>query len=456
MFKKIFHSQLFFFLALLSMGINFCFTFELANLSSFFRFLGASSHDLPFLWLAPPLTGLIVQPIIGQLSDDTTTRFGKRRPYILVWGILASFFLCVIPTIHTFILVVAAIWIIDSSLNGSIEGLRALTCDLATTESDRTKAFAVQAYLGGIGGALGTGMPFIIHKLLLYWGIETSATAVPLNIKISYFICGIILITTILITLRYVKEKPNKFIQLYKKRKQPKTFYFRVKKIFTDLYKNFVNSPLPFKKICFIHSIAWMGIFIFWLHFTTNLAQNKYGISPLGDPNDPHYIELLQRATLDSATYLSIYQYVSIAYGLLLFFISSKFNLKLLHAVGLGLGGISMAMLSFSHTHIGIIICMMGIGIMWGSILVLPYSIAMLHIPKGKRGIYLGIFNISITAPQLLISLLLPFIFKYFLHSDATYLMLIAGGLLIVSSSLWFSYKPIKIKPVTLSVDMAN
>lgn len=430
-----------FYLALLSFGINLGFAFQLSNLSSIFKFLGAAGEDLPLLWLVPPLTGLLIQPIIGQISDDTISRWGKRRPYIFCWGIFATLSFLILPFANTLIFALIFTLIIDCSLNGGAEGLRALTGDIIYKEEERSRAFAMQAFFSGVGGAIGTSLPYLIYKISKYFNINYKITSgeIPINIKISFFITSLILLSTLIIVMRKVKEKPYTHEQLLLKKRRNIKLVPRIVKTFQDLWSSLRKMSPRFRRICLIHGTSWMGIFIFWLYFTMMIAQNVYHLpSQSSMMGNNEYARLLQKATLDSSFYQSIYQNISIAYALFLYFIAAHASkLKTLHATSLFIGGISLALLCFESSSFAILLSICGIGIMWGSVAVLPYAIAMQMLPKGKIGTYMGIFNMSITAPQILCGLLLTPLYKYLFHGHANYLLFVAGMLIIVSGIFW-------------------
>jgi maltose/moltooligosaccharide transporter len=200
--------------------------------------------------------------------------------------------------------------------------------------------------------------------------------------------------------------------------------------------------PTRFKSICIIHSVSWAGIFIFWLYFTTALAQNFYGLPLHNSVNmNSKHSALFQSATLDSSFYFSIYQYVSIVYSGVLYFFSKNHTRNIyIHAISLCIGSIAILLFPFEKTVFTLECAMVAYGIMWGSIMVLPYAIAIRYIPRRNLGIYLGIFNICITAPQIVCGLLLSLIYYYLLRENASYLLSFGGFMLMISSGLWIKF----------------
>lgn len=445
----------FFYLAVLSFGINLCFAFQLTNLSTIFKFLGAKTAELPLLWLIPPLTGMIMQPLIGQISDDTSSRFGKRRPYIFVFGSIAAMSFLFMPLVNSLIFALVLMWIIDCSLNGSAESLRALTGDVMKSEQDRSRAFALQAFASGIGGVLGTVMPFMLHHAYNFMLQKEiiNAGSIPINLKLSFFVTSIILFISLFFSLNKIKEKQYKHQDFFSRRKKPSNFFDKTHKTFRDLYKSFKNMPPRFKQICLIHGLTWNGIFIFWLFFTVTIAQNLYGLPIHASPNSSAQdAVLLHQAALTTSVYFSVYQYVSLAYAILLYFISLQSRIILWHVASLVVGGIGIMTVSLASTKFALLVGCMAFGIMWGSILVLPYAIALKVLPKGKLGTYLGIFNISITAPQIICGLLLMPIYSYVFKGHAGYLLIAGSCLVLLSAFLWKRLEPNYTKSSSLTI----
>lgn len=430
-----------FYLALLSFGITLCSAFQLSNLSSIFKFLGATNNSLPYFWIVPPLTGLIMQPVIGQLSDDTISRYGKRRPYIIAWGGLAALGLLLLPFTNSLLYALILTWIIGCSLNGSTEALRALTGDLTINQEERSKAFAIQAFAAGIGGSIGTSMPYLIYKLnrLFNFSNAIAPNELPINLKVSLLVSSIILLATTYLAMKKVNERPYTRDALLKKKKKKTSLSARLAKSVRDLYKSIRKMPPAFRKICIINGITWLGIFIFWTYFTVAIAQNIYGLSATGGTGDGgEYASILQKATLDTSVYFTIYQYVSIAFALILYFLSKSTKTKQIHIASLIIGGIGLGLLSFERSQMAIMFSFIAIGIMWGSLQVLPYTIAMQVLPKGKLGTYLGIFNISITLPQIIGGSAISPIYSYIFMKHAGYLLILAGSLILLSSYFWY------------------
>jgi len=435
-----FSKPYFFYLALLSFGISLAFTFQLTYLSSIFKFLGADAYQLSFLWLAPPVTGMIMQPLIGQVSDDTVSAYGKRRPYIIIGGILTvlSFFL--LPALTTLLSAVLLIWLLNAAVNCCLATLRALTTDLSPPD-DLPNAFAFQSFLGGIGAAIGVGLPYLTDKFALLMGrlplLEIDKAKMPINFQLSFFMAGIVMGLTLLISMRKVKEPLSSRLSPTGK-KHPKKLFKHSVKIFADLVESLKESSGKFKKCCLMNSITWFGIFIFWIYFVILITQNFYPSSAMLDEQSVQSMQRFQQASLDSASYLSFSQYVTIIYSLLLFFLlKDKNKMEFIHGISLVIGGAGMFLIGLAHTPLMIFLAMAGVGILLGSLNILPFSIVGAVLPEGRSGVYLGIFNIGITFSQLIGGLTLSPIYLYLFNDHAAYMMFFSGVIILVSAALW-------------------
>lgn len=423
----------FLYLAIIAFALNLCFAFQIANLSSIFKFLGTESSNLPLLWLVPPITGLIVQPLIGQISDETVSRFGKRRPYILGWGLLGAISFALIPFTNSIAYVLMLMWVIDCSLNGSSECLRALTGDLTFKDKRQSKAFSLQAFFSGIGGTIGAALPYFIDKYSIYFHSKEklAQSQLPYSLKTSLYIISGLLFLVLSTCVFKVDEKSNYRPTLFTKNKK-NSLWKRTVTIFRDLYFRFLKIPPIAKRICLVHSFTWVGIYIFWLYFSVTLTQNFYHTSNPGE-----HTALLHRASLNASYYFSTYQYVSVFYAIIIYFISNASRDVYIHAISILIGGVSIAAIGLFKNPIFLWFEFVGIGILWGSMIILPYSIIIRVLPRGRMGIYLGIFNICITAPQLICGLLLKPVYIYIFQKQAGYLLIFAGCVIATSAVCW-------------------
>jgi maltose/moltooligosaccharide transporter len=417
------------YLSLFYFGVSSAMTFHLANLSIIYKFYGAKNSEIPFLWLAAPVTGLIVQPLLGKFSDNTITSYGKRRPYMIGCSLFAAISFFLLPFCQTLFWVVLLIWIIDANLNGTTETLRALTSDLFQ-EMEKTKAFVLQAIFGGMGAIVGAGLPYLTDKFIQFFPslFLINFGKVPVNIQVSFFITGLLLALMALLCMYLIKERIyNDFDDIKKNYKKSLINIEMMAYTFKKLWIDIVTSPFQFKKYCIIHSISWIGIFIFWLYFSTVLAHNMNATIKETNLTAYQRIESLSNIALAVSFYLSIYQYI----------LSHFEKIKLIHGISVFIGGLGIILISFPCSATAMVLFMIAVGIMWGSMIILPYVIVSYVLPKEKVGAYFGIFNISITLPQILTGLLLSPLYVYVFKECTTCLMVLSGTLLICSALFW-------------------
>lgn len=423
-------------LAFLAFAISFALTFQLLNLTVLFKSMGAGDLALPILWLIPPLTGMVIQPFVGYLSDKTTTRLGKRKPYLIGCGFLAAFSACLLPFTNTICSIVIVTFLFDCFINGSLQSLRALTADFFKEGKERMQAFSLQGFLAALGAIFGTYMPLGIQQGLISGHFHFSLGKIPPNLGLSYLISGFALALFTACCL-LIKEKHSNLPQM-----TPKLFLYLLGKtgsLVQQIKEEVVQTGNSFLKILSIHSLSWVGIFIFWVYFALCIAQKNYQLPYLAGDEVEHANKLIA-ANLDSSFYSSIYQLISLVFTFGVFLFSRILKVELIHAISLCIGGIGMSLICFFSTNYSLILFSILIGIMWGSLSVLPYITLLNFLPTNSVGTYFGIFNLSITIPQIFCALLLPTIYKYIFMSSASYAVLLAGILITLSGILWAYY----------------
>jgi len=429
-----------FYLALLSFGISLGFNFQLTYLSSVFKFFGAESSQLSFLWLAPAITGMIVQPVIGYMSDATTRFRNKRRPYMVGSGILAALAYWSLPYAHSLFSATLLVWVLNASVNGCLAMWRALTNDLSTDEN-RSTNFAFQAFCAGVGTVTGISLPYLINminKFILSVGqvpyLTLKEVKIPFNLHVSFIISGVALTLVILVSMLKLKEPSHENIADGGQKNSS------LKLVFTDLVSNLKQSSSTFKKLSLVNSLTALGIFIFWIYFILALAQNFYSL-PVGlaaENGTLQSMAILQKATSDSSGYLGFSQFINVIYSLFLFFLFQRTDkAKFIHGISLLIGGTGLFVIGLGHTHSALIIAMINIGILMGSFNVLPYLIVSKIFPVGKTGVYFGLFNVSITFSQIIGGITLSPIYDYIFRGHGSYMMHLAGMLVIISGVLW-------------------
>jgi len=406
------------------LGIQFGFALQNGNASRILGIFGADVEHLSWFWLAAPLTGMIVQPIIGHYSDRTWTTLGRRRPYFLAGAIIASIALVFMPNANVLVNLLPPLYagagilmIMDASFNVSMEPFRALVADLLPSDQ-RTLGFSVQTFLIGIGAVIGSWLPSIFAAI---FGVqEVASGTVPFNVTLSFYIGAAVFLTAILWTVFTTKEYPPT--------DEPGE-HSQSGKGFAQIFSDFASMPKTMRQLGVVQFFSWFALFSMWVFSTPAIATHVYGLS-----TDDHASVTYQNAGNWVSGLFGIYNGVSAVYALLLPAIALKIGRKLTHSVSLFAGGIGLISIYFIHDPMLLILPMIGVGIAWASILAMPYAILAGAIPSHKMGIYMGVFNFFITLPQIVNGVIGGPIVKYLYGSQAIYSLVMAGVFLVIAA----------------------
>ena len=422
------------------LGIQFGYALQNANASRILQTFGADIEQLSWFWLAAPITGMIIQPIIGHYSDHTWTRLGRRRPYFLVGSILAAIALILMPNAGVFANVLPAMFIgagflmiMDASFNVAMEPFRALVADMLPADQS-TLGFSIQTFLIGIGAVIGSWLPYVLGNWV---GISKVATngGIPDNVVFSFYIGAAVMIVTILWTVISTKEySPEELNKFNKESNQ----IVEEKGKFSDIFKDIVAMPKTMKQLGVVQFFSWIALFGMWVFTTPAVAQHVYGLA-VADTKSIQY----QDAGNWVGIIFGVYNGVAMIYALLLPAIAHKIGRKLTHSVSLLAGAIGLLSIYFITNPTTLIYSMIGVGMAWGSILSMPYAILAPALPIRKMGIYMGIFNIFITVPQIINGLFGGMIVKRLFDSQAIFALIMSGCFLIIAafSVLWVEDK---------------
>lgn len=404
-------------------GIQFGFALQNGNASRILSTFGAEVEHLSFFWLAAPLTGMIIQPIIGHYSDHTWTRLGRRRPYFLAGAIMASLALVFMPNADILVAILPPLYvgagilmIMDASFNVAMEPFRALVADLLPSDQ-RTLGFSVQTILIGLGAVIGSWLPYIFAE---FFGIAKTADTgeVPLNVNLSFYTGAIVFLLAIIWTVVTTKEyPPDKF----EAGQSPK-------KGLAQVFNDFAAMPKAMKQLGLVQFFSWFALFSMWVFSTPAIATHIYHVAP-DDSSSATY----QDAGNWVGIIFGVYNGVSALYAFLLPAIALKFGRKRTHALSLSAGGIGLISIYFIQDPNLLILSMVGVGMAWASILAMPYAILAGSIPAYKMGVYMGIFNFFITFPQIINGIIGGPIVKYFYNSQAIYSLVMAGVFLLIA-----------------------
>ncbi|HYI78360.1 MAG TPA: MFS transporter, partial [Chryseolinea sp.] len=349
------------------LGIQFGFALQNGNASRILGIFGAEVEHLSWFWLAAPLTGMIVQPIIGYYSDHTWTRLGRRRPYFLCGAILAACALIFMPNADVLVHLLPPLYvgagilmIMDASFNVAMEPFRALVADLLPSDQ-RTLGFSVQTFLIGLGAVIGSWLPYVFAE---FFGVAKTANPgeVPFNVSLSFYVGAVIFLVAILWTVVTTKEFPP---EEYRKDSDQPT-----KKGLAQIVHDFAKMPKTMKQLGLVQFFSWFALFSMWVFSTTAIATHVYGL-PVSDTSS----ETFQDAGNWVSGLFGIYNGVSAVYALFLPAIAKKLGRKRTHAISLTAGGIGLISIYFINDPQLLIFSMVGIGFAWASILAMPYAI---------------------------------------------------------------------------------
>lgn len=387
------------------LGIQFGFALQGGFMSRIFQTLGADKADIPMLWIAAPLTGLIVQPIIGYLSDRTWhPKLGRRKPYFLIGAVLSSIALFFVPHASYLWIAVGFLWILDASINISMEPFRALVAD-KLPESQRSYGFVVQTLIIGIGTWIASNLPWMVSQL----GVSNSAISgvVPMSVKVAFAIGGFVFFASVLYTILTTSEYPPENMEAFKKEKAKKNRFI------TDILENIGQMPATMKKLGIVQFFSWFAFFTMWSMANPALTEHVFKTpAPIESHYDLSSSEGLAAFDTDNTNFqessnavgsaMGVYGLSSMAFALLFTFYTSKrtINRKYVHMGSLTLGGIGFLAM-YIATPDQLKYCFILIGFAWGSILSMPYAMLSSSVDSNKMGVFMGIFNMFIVIPQI-------------------------------------------------------
>ncbi|WP_029510541.1 MFS transporter [Marinilabilia salmonicolor] len=424
------------------LGIQFGFALQNANASRILQTFGADIEHLGWFWLAAPITGMLIQPIVGHYSDKTWTKLGRRRPYFLFGAIFAALALIFMPNAEILASIIPPMFvgagmlmIMDASINISMEPFRALVADKLPLDQ-RTMGFSVQSTLIGIGAVVGS---WITYALAEWFNISKTAPAgsVPDNVIFSFYIGAAVLIVTIIWTIVTTREYSPKELEEYTGEDaeiNPATEVIKKENGFVQIMKDFAAMPRTMKQLGVVQFFSWLALFGMWVYTTPAIAQHVYNL-PVSDTSS----EMYNDAGNWVGVLFGVYNGVAALYALLLPFIAKATSRKTTHALSLFIGAAALISIYFVKDPDMLIIPMIGVGIAWASILSMPYAILSGALPAKKMGIYMGLFNFFITIPQIVNGLASGPILKSLFNSQAIYALIIAGvSLLIAAGAVYF------------------
>jgi len=408
------------------LGIQFGWGLQLANMSAIYERLGASPDNVPILWLAAPLTGLLVQPVIGALSDRTWGPLGRRRPYFLVGAILASIALFFMPTSRTLWMAAGLLWILDASINVSMEPFRAFVADKLDI-SQRTAGFVMQSFFIGVGQTLANVLPYVLRRM----GVEgNTASGIPLTVKYSFQAGAVVFLVCVLWTVFTTTEFPPEDAAALDREKRERN---GVAVLFDEIGSAIREMPTTMKQLAVVQFFTWLGLFCMWMFFGLAVARHVFGAT---DPKS----ELYARGTEWGGVGFAVYSVTCFAVAFLLPKLAAATSRKKTHALALVCGAAGLLSVPLIHDQYLLLLTMVGVGVAWASILSMPYAILSGALPAARMGVYMGVFNFFIVIPEILASLgfkhLIRLLFGADNPSTPLYMVMMGGVSLLLAAAL--------------------
>ncbi len=472
------------------LGIQFGFALQNANVSRIFETLGARVEDIPILWIAAPVTGLIVQPIIGHMSDKTWGKLGRRRPYFLAGAILASLALIIMPNSPFLWMAAGILWIMDASINVSMEPFRAFVGDMLP-EEQRTQGFAMQSFFIGLGAVVASGLPWLLTNIFNVPNVAEVGEKIPLSVKLSFYIGAIAFFGAVIWTVIRTKEYSPEELKSFEEKKANDAgevdspvrsssallgrfvgmgfvalfigiattalIYFSgwEKELFVlsmgvgvfglillitawytrqgmtrnglvEIMTDLMNMPRTMKQLAIVQFFSWFALFALWIYSTAAITSHVYGTS---DTSSKLYNDGADWVGILFSVYNGFAAVVAFALPVL----ARYTNRKTTHMISLVMGGLGLASVFVIRDPHWLIVSMLGVGMAWASILSMPYAILTGSLPAHKMGTYMGIFNFFIVIPQILAASILGFFVRNLFDGHTIYALVLGGVSMIIA-----------------------
>lgn len=412
------------------LGIQFGWGLQMANMSSIYGYLGADASKLAILWLAAPVTGVLIQPLIGQASDRCWTRLGRRRPFILVGALLASFALILMPNSSTLWMAAGLLWVLDGTINASMQPFRALVAD-NLPEEQASKGFAIQSLFIGLGGTIASALPWMLTN---WFGVasESGGNHIPLSVKLSFYIGAAAFLGAVLWTVFTTKEYPPTEAEL----KEIRARKFDWSLGLGDIFALMLHLPRRMWELGVVQFFTWTGMFAMWVYFSPAVAKNIFHAAP----NSPE----MEAAGAWSGFCFAAYNAVCFFFSFVLLWATKYTGPKLMHVLCLAVGALGLASVPLLGDKYQLLLAMTAVGVAWASILSMPYAMLAPALPKDKVGVMMGMFNLFIVLPQIVASSLLGFFLEKFLHNEPVNALVLGGismGIASLLTLLVVSYK---------------
>jgi len=411
------------------LGIQFGWGLQMANMSPIYKYLGADEANLPYLWLAGPLTGMLVQPIVGAMSDRTWTRLGRRRPFFLTGAIIASVCLILMPNSSAVWMAAGLLWIMDASINITMEPFRAFVGD-KLAEEQRTLGFVMQSFFIGIGSTLANALPYI-----LTWAgvIGIMKSGIPYSTLIAFTVGAVAFLGAVLWTVFTTDEFPPEDIEAFRKKNAEGGIVSNILKEISEAVR---DMPSTMKQLAVVQFFTWFALPFMWQFYGLTVAHHVFGAA---DESSAAF----KSGTEWGGVCFAVYNFICflVAFGIPP--LANKIGRKGVHITCLILGGVGLISTYFATGPYFLWIGMAGVGIAWASILSMPYVILAGAIKPERMGVYMGVFNLFIVIPQVVQSFLTPQIYKGLLGNNPLNAVMLGGASMIVAALCVFIVKDV-------------
>jgi len=417
-------------------GIQFGFALQNANTSRIFATLGAQPDDLALFWLAAPVTGLLVQPVIGYLSDNTWhPTWGRRRPFFFLGAIFAALALFLMPNSAAIWMAVAVLWMMDAAINVSMEPFRAFVGDKLDA-SQQTAGFAMQTFFIGCGAVIASLLPTFFSEVMQVSNVPVNG-AIPDSVRYAFYTGGLVFLLAVSWTVFTATELPPPDMDRFQaQRKHARSFDVALR----EILGGFSQMPKTMVQLAFVQFFTWIALFALWIYTGTAIADSVYGTV---DPQSPAY----QEAGNYVGVMFAVYNGVSALAAFLLPMLARATSRKACHTICLAIGGASLASLFFIHDRqvlfqlFGIdvtllMLPMIGVGLAWASILTMPYAILAGALPANRMGYYMGLFNFFVVIPQIVSGVVLGYFTKHVFGGHAVNTLVLGGACMLLAAVL--------------------
>lgn len=404
------------------LGIQFGWGLQLANMSPIYKYLGASESELPYLWLAGPMTGLLIQPIVGAMSDRTWTKLGRRRPYFLVGAILASLALILMPNSSALWMAAGLLWILDASINITMEPFRAFVAD-NLPEEQRTLGFVMQSFFIGIGQTLANALPYILTAVGV---IGVMKSGIPYSTLIAFITGGIIFLIAVLWTVFTSHEYPPEDMEAFNAKKAEGNV---IGSVFSEIVEAVKDMPATMKQLAIVQFFTWFALPCMWQYYGITVGKIAFGA--VDEKVTP---ELFKQGNEWAGLMFATYNVVCFLIAFAIPWFANNVSRKGVHAVCLILGGLGLISTMFATNPYFLILGMVGVGIAWASILAMPYVILAGAIKPERMGVYMGVFNMFIVFPQVIQIFLVPELYNRVLGGNSLNVVILGGVSMIIAA----------------------